>query len=284
AHEVDPVDFGVMLKLGWTYNLLQEDPEAARWFELARKSPDPAIAAEAEKAWRNLWQELEPLRVTAWAYPTYSTRWRDTFSYSQVKTEWNPRRAVHPYVSVRLIADTRSQGDPSNPLLFSESAVILAGGLATRPWHGVTLWGEAGESIGYLSHHVMPDYRGGLAFARGWRRGGWFAETNVDGIFVSRFQNDSLLYTQNRGGYTVSGETWKLDFYANVNLVADAQRQYWANFGEMGPGVRFRSSALPNLPVISLTLARGAYTVNQGNPRRPNFFDLRVGLWYAISH
>ena len=54
AHEGDPGDFEVMLKLGWTYNILHQDLLAFRWFDLARKSPGPQVAAEAGHAWRNL--------------------------------------------------------------------------------------------------------------------------------------------------------------------------------------------------------------------------------------
>jgi hypothetical protein len=32
AHEEDPFDFEVMLKLGWTLNVLHEDTRAAGWF------------------------------------------------------------------------------------------------------------------------------------------------------------------------------------------------------------------------------------------------------------
>src|SRR5580698_5751598 len=32
AHENDPRDYDVMLKLGWTYNMLKDDREAVRWF------------------------------------------------------------------------------------------------------------------------------------------------------------------------------------------------------------------------------------------------------------
>jgi hypothetical protein len=46
AHEADPLDFGVMLRLGWTNNLLRRDRHAIRWFALARRSPEPAIAAK----------------------------------------------------------------------------------------------------------------------------------------------------------------------------------------------------------------------------------------------
>ena len=31
-----------MLKLGWLYNILKDDREAVKWFNLASKSPDPA--------------------------------------------------------------------------------------------------------------------------------------------------------------------------------------------------------------------------------------------------
>ena len=52
AHEADPADFNVMLKLGWTYNNLRDDGMAVRWFNLARRSPDPKIAAEAARGVR----------------------------------------------------------------------------------------------------------------------------------------------------------------------------------------------------------------------------------------
>ena len=41
AHENDPVDFDVMLKLGWAYNMLKDDEQAIEWFRLARRSSDP---------------------------------------------------------------------------------------------------------------------------------------------------------------------------------------------------------------------------------------------------
>jgi Tfp pilus assembly protein PilF len=54
AHENDPVDFDVMLKLGWANNLLKDDRDAVKWFNLARKSPNVKTAAEAARASRNL--------------------------------------------------------------------------------------------------------------------------------------------------------------------------------------------------------------------------------------
>ena len=35
---------------------------------------------------------------------------------------------------------------------------------------------------------------------------------------------------------------------------------------------------------FTVNFLRGVYTVNQGNPRRPNFYDLSAGFWYAFTH
>src|SRR5579875_322925 len=47
AHEAEPGDFDVMLRMGWAYNILHQDGEAVRWFDLARHSTDEKIAAGA---------------------------------------------------------------------------------------------------------------------------------------------------------------------------------------------------------------------------------------------
>src|ERR1700722_2684963 len=54
AQENDPVDFAVMLKLGWVYNILHDDQDSMKWFKLASQSPDPSISDEAKKAYHTL--------------------------------------------------------------------------------------------------------------------------------------------------------------------------------------------------------------------------------------
>ena len=299
AYESDPQDYSVMLKLGWTYNMLKDDQEALRWFDLARGSPDPATAEEASRAYHNLAPELALLRTTVWAFPMFSTRWHDVFGYAQVKTELRlGRLPLRPYLSIRLLGDAKGTlGAGVGAEYLSERSVIFAAGLASGPWHGVNGWFEAGEALMYReapgqSRRTMPDYRGGVSYAKGLGNllasgsHGLFAETNDDGIFVSRFSNDSFLYSQNRAGYTLREAEGLGGFHSqilwNANVTADAQRQYWANFVEAGPGVRFRFSGLPFL--FSASLLRGAYLVNEGNPRRPNYNEIRVGLWYAFTH
>jgi hypothetical protein len=301
ANENDPLDFEVMLKLGWTYNILKDDRDAVRWFNLARRSPDPKIAAEASRAYHNLEPDQSLIHVTIWALPMFSTRWHDVFAYAQAKAELRlPHWFLRPYLSVRLIGDSQGAVYLANlgPEYLSERSAILAAGIATPTWHGMTGWFEAGESLRFAPTisdpgRVVPDYRGGVTYARGIGnllvngRHGLFAETNDDGIFVSRFGNDTLLYSQNRGGYTLkSTETFggfHAQAYWNANITADALGQYWANYVETGPGVRFSFEGLRPALLFSVNLLRGAYLINQGNPRGPNFNDLRVGVWYAFT-
>ena len=140
---------------------------------------------------------------------------------------------------------------------------------------------------------MLPDYRGGVSFAKGFghllaRSGhGSFAETDADLVFVSRFAHDTLVYSQNRAGYTLRGLETFAGFhpqvYWNANLTTDVQRQYWANYAETGPGLRFRFEGSPVPLLFSVNAVRGAYMINQGNPRGPNFNDVRIGVWYAFS-
>jgi Tfp pilus assembly protein PilF len=285
AHENDPMDFEVMLKLGWAYNILKDDREAVRWFSLARYSPDTGTASEASRAYGNLNSLQRRLRTTVWAFPTISTRWRDTFVYAQAKTELRVAFPIHPYVSLRFIGDARGAvrlGANISPQNLSERSVIAGVGLASSTWRGLMAWFEAGEALRYQIPHgqtgsALPDYRGGISYTSA-LRGPYrlFAETNDDGVFISRFDNDTLLYSQNRTGRTF-GENVQL--YWNWNATVDAKGEYWANTIETGPGVRFRLNPLQ----FTVNFLRGAYLVNQSNPYRPYFNDLRIGVWYAFT-
>jgi len=282
AHENDPMDFEVMLKLGWAYNVLKDDREAVRWFSLARSSPDARTASEASRAYGNLTPSLRRLRTTVWAFPTISTRWQDTFVYAQAKTELRWAFPIHPYVSLRFIGDARGavrMGANISPQNLSESSVIVGAGLASPVYRGLMAWFEAGEALRYRTpSSALPDFRGGGSYTgsvRGPHR--LFAESNDDGVFISRFGNDTLLYSQNRTGRTL-GES--VQIYWNWNATVDAKGEYWANSVETGPGVRFRVNPLQ----FTVNFLRGAYLVNQSNPYRPTFNDVRIGVWYAFTH
>ena len=285
AHESDPGDFAVMLRLGWTYNILHQDSEAIRWFDLARASADPRIAAEATTAYRNLHADDASFHTTVWLFPLFSSRWSDTFGYGQIKAEIATHLPVRPYLSLRFIGDTRGAVGAVSPVYLSESSLVPGIGVKTPVWRHTMAWAEAGLAIGYLRGHVLSDYRAGVTFSRGVGRlmgaesPGWYAETNLDAVFVSRLGNDSLVYGQVRSGYTAGPKSLRAQFYWNANLTFDQKRQAWANFLEMGPGLRLAGPLLPKSAYIAFNALHGWYLAGGRTP----FTDLRVGLWYAFT-
>jgi tetratricopeptide (TPR) repeat protein len=293
AQEADPGDYSIMLKLGWTNNILHHDVQAFHWFDLARRSSDPKIATEASHAYSNLRSGVELFQTTAWFYPLFSSRWHDQFGYAQVKVEMRTKYGLMPYASVRFVGDTRETLGINSPGVapqyLSESSFIVGLGVHTLPWNGITGWFEAGSAMGYLTGHMLPDYRGGISAAQGvgqtlaGESRGLFADTTLDAIFVSRFGNDFLVYSQSRVGYTVGPPAFRAQLYMNSNLTFDGQRQYWANFAETGPGVRIHSASMPRSMYFTVNALRGAYLISQNNPQRTYFNDFRVGVWYAFT-
>lgn len=299
AHENDPLDFSVMLKLGWTHNNLRDDRQAVDWFGLARRSPNKTVSAEAGQAFKNLNHQFARIRTSAWLYPFYSSRWRDVFSYAQVRSEVMPSWFVHPYLSVRFAGDIRRTAEPATqaaaPTYLSDSAFILGGGVTTNTWHGLRGWFEAGKAMRYLrqtteAKQTTLDLRGGLAWSRsfgrnfGTKKRGIFGETANDLVYVSRFDQDTLVYNFNRVGYTVqpSGPA-QLQLSWNLNITADTRRYGWANSIETGPGVRLRLPSLPTPLLLTIDALSGRTTVLDGT-RPPRYSDLRIGFWYAFSH
>ncbi len=299
AHEQNPDDGEVMLKLGWAYNQSKNDAQALEWFDRARHCDDPAVAAEASKAYHNLRGDVSP-QTTIWTLPMFSSRWHDLFSYGQIKRtvpipglgKFN--KLIQFYVSVRFDGDLNSSftGHVVAPQYLSESSFIVGAGVSTKTWHHLTAWTEAGESMNYLPFRhdegtAIPDYRGGVNFAKTFGRSlaskqsGLFFETTADAVYISRFDKDWLFYSQNR-----SGETFHLgggitgQALLNVNYVRDMKDQYWANTLELGPGVRLHMPWMPPGMYLATDLLHGFYTMP--SPRR-NYNDVRVSVWYAVT-
>ena len=278
AHESDPGDFDVMLKMGWALNILHDDRDAMRWFDLARRSPDPEVAAQGAKAYKSLHEANQEFRTTVWVYPIYSTRWHDFFGYGQVKTELR-NRWIQPYISIRFIGDTRvTLGGGPTPDMLSGSSFVVAGGVHTLQWHGATGWFEAGSEMSYINGHMLPDYRGGVSGE--WRKmpesTGLFLDTSADGLYMSRFDKDYLLYSQTRAGYVASPH---VQLFWNGNLTVDLKGENWANFAETGPGVRVSGWLVPKSMWVTASALRGVYLVGS----HASFNDIRVGVWYGYT-
>ncbi len=298
AHEQNPEDADVMLQLGWAYNQSKDDATALDWFDRARRSDDPQIAAEASKAFHNLLGDTP--QTTIWALPMFSSRWKDLFSYGQIKRSvplpWLGKadKFVSFYVTLRFSGDIKGSVPTQviTPQYLSESAFVLGAGISTKTWHHLTGWAEAGESVKYLpSRHdvggAIPDYRGGLSYAKGFgtllggSKSGFFYETTDDAEYISRFDKDWLFYSQHRTGRTIHfAEGVSGQLLLNVNYVRDTKNEYWANTVEIGPGFKFRLPWMPPNMYLSTDFLHGMYT---GWSPKPNYNDARVSIWYAVT-
>jgi hypothetical protein len=290
AREQNPIDASIALKLGWTNNMLHDDGSALHWFDIARQSSDTTVSTEANKAYTNLRPGLELFRTTLWVYPLFSSRWGDLFGYGQLKTEIKLKNLpLRPYGTLRFVGDARRDTGGVFPQSLSESAVIVGAGVATRQGRGAMAWFEAGSSMSYLNGSRSADYRGGVSYSKNIgvsiasERSGWFLETLGDSVFISRFDNDLLNYSQNRVGFTSSLGAFKVQTFWTNNITFDVKKQYWANFAETGPGFRFHPPGTPPSLAITLGAVRGVYLRNEGNPHGPNFYDFRAGVWYALT-
>jgi len=300
-HETNPEDDATTLRLGWTYNMLKLDRDAVRCFDIARRSQNTKLATEADQAYRNLRPSLASVRTTTWVLPFYSSRWHEIFTYGQAKMEFRlPTSKVRPYISTRFIGDLNRNGGrlrgplgQAAPQALSESAVVVAGGLASARKHGWMAWGEVGGAWQYFAKRnntatIRSDYRGGVNFGRGFgaanlgSEGGWFASTTFDGVFISRFDNNALFYGQNRIGYHAPNAP--LQFYINVNLTTDLRRMDWANYYEAGPGVRWRAPGLPKSLYLFADFIYGRHMLKGDPSRARRFTDFRAGVWYALTY
>jgi tetratricopeptide (TPR) repeat protein len=275
----EPDKATAQLGLARTLNLLGRNAEAYRYFGQARRQ-----SAEARQAWRNLRPQYALWRPTVWAMPMFSSRWRGAFAYAQAKIEFRgPARMstwLRPYVSLRAVGDS---GRRYAPAPLSERSLAPALGLATRAWQGVTVWAEFGGFRGFGESRLRSDTRGGVFQTRQWganlgaERGGWFTAITNEVNFASRFDHTWLFRSENRLGWT-----WGVFQLGGVATAHTGTRgQYWYNFVEAGPSLRTR---LPGMVTLTVDAVRGHHMVQTGNPGGAGYFDLRIGLWYALTH
>lgn len=297
AYEINPEDSSIALKLGVVHNLMRQDREAVRWFRIASGSANPEVAAQARQSYRNLEPQFRRVTASVWSLPMFSSRFKDLFAYSQFKTEFNfDRLPFTPYLSLRFSGDVRRRTGGDTPQFLSENALIAGAGLRGELHPRLILWAEAGETFHYLGDRPAgvprtgPDYRGGVSWFhnRGATLGGGepghFLEANADAVYVSRFDDNAIAYVQLRPGFRLADRgAFQAQVFWNFNVTTDVKRLYWANFVETGPGLRVRVPGVSPPMDFSISFVRGVHLVNAYNPRRPNYFDLRLSLWYSAG-
>jgi len=141
---------------------------------------------------------------------------------------------------------------------------------------------EAGEAAGYLANHpggrLAPDYRGGVSYSRatgrllGAEAPAGSPKTNGDGVFVSRFQNDSW-FTRRIAPATRFPRS--AAFAPSSSPPGTSRWIHSASTGptfvELGPVCAFAWTGLPPRWSSRPPAARRLHS-QCGNPRGPNFF------------
>ena len=103
-------------------------------------------------------------------------------------------------------------------------------------------------------------------------------------MFVSRYDRDWIFNSQNRTGWTFRKAVGtSAQLLIDANITRDLKNQPWAETVEFGPGFRLHLPFMRPGVYFSADLLRGVYTNNEGNPRAPNYWDARIGFWYAFS-
>jgi hypothetical protein len=65
--------------------------------------------------------------------------------------------------------------------------------------------------------------------------------------------------------------------------VRDVKNQYWANTVEIGPGIKLHANWMPRGLYFATDFLRGVYLTPYSYPKRPNYNDIRVSFWYAVT-
>ena len=76
------------------------------------------------------------------------------------------------------------------------------------------------------------------------------------------------------------------EFRAQVEAAlreAETRRQVEHLQHDLDVARSIQQSLLPHSMWFSVNVMRGAYWNNTNNPRRPNFNDIRLGVWYAFT-
>ena len=152
---------------------------------------------------------------------------------------------------------------------LSGEGQIPGGGLANRAWIPPSRWTlqPAGP--------VVPRFD-------------WFVEAGGDAAYYTRL-TDFLAYLQSRQGFRVlqCGRMLSVDSYVVENFTVDSAGNYFDNFVEVGPGLRFISAPVPAATVsTNVEYLGGAYLGrNAGNTRgnaAPTYTDFRITVSFCL--
>lgn len=231
-------------------------------------------------------QALPRAYVDLYAAPLYAARFSDAIVtvQAQLHRRLGAESPVTLFLGAALTKDSRSRGG-TLPAIFSDNVALLGLGLGAQPGRWVSVRAEAGLALNLVRSvdhpgPTEPDYRVLAAVYRRWEPLGGRRFTEVYGSagYYSRYRDNGIAYLQLRAGRR--GAAGRLYGYLRLNLAMDANRDFFNNAVEAGPGLEWRASGPLSLSARAEYL-RGVYFGIEGrdpNPYGPSYHDFRVVL------
>jgi hypothetical protein len=116
----------------------------------------------------------------------------------------------------------------------------------------------------------------------------WFVEVGGDAAYYTRLQ-DSIGYGQSRQGFRLArfGRAAAFDAYVLQNLVMDIEGNYYDNFFEAGPGLRFVTAPVgAAVFTTSVDYVLGSYLGRNSNNTRgtldSTYSDFRITASFSL--
>lgn len=304
--QLDPANMRACLELGYLYNKIGEVSKARAEFEFVVLRGNELEAKQANEAMRHLptTQSSPPKERLFWgsvySNGTNYSRWSNAVVYFQLKEGIQPYflRPLQLYVAMNVVKDTESRSG-RYPQIFSDNIAEVGLGVRVKPFKinlylyiegyaGVWLIEQPGKERSFL------ETKAGFNYYQGWGSlfpikekdkdfilpFEYFGEFYTDVSYYSRFDDNIIGYIQTRQGLKLLQYKDKtLDAYVRMNLVADTNREFFNNIGEIGGGVRFRPSSRVNMD-LHLEYIKGYYLdikTRTPNPYPPTYIDWRLG-------
>jgi hypothetical protein len=203
-----------------------------------------------------------------------------------------PRGALRlsPYLSLRVVTDSRSVGGPQ-AVIFSENVMLPGAGVRIQPGGGpFGAYGEVGAAVPIVTdggdRSVRTDMRAGAYLFDGWslaraRPDGSASRTDrvelyADVNYLRRFDDDVFASVQLRTSFEAArvGRA-VLEAFARGSAVGDRNRYPWANVAEGGLGVALVPSPTRRV-VLTAEQVGGRYLREPQVPGRRTYADFRV--------
>jgi len=303
---LEPANMRAHLELGYLYNKVGEVSKARAEFEYVALKGNEQEIKQANEALRSLptTQSPPPKEKLFWgriySNGTNYSRWDNAIVYFQLKEGIQPSflGPFQFYVAVNVVKDTDSKGG-RYPQIFSDNIAEAGLGVRVKPFKidlYLYLEGYAGVRLIELpgKDRNFLETKAGFNYYQGWGSMfpirereedlifplEYFGELYTDVSYYSRYDDNIIGYIQTRQGLKFLQYKDKiLDTYLRVNFVADTNKEFFNNIGEVGGGVRFRPSSKVNMD-FHIEYIKGYYLDIESrtpNPYPSTYTDWRIG-------